>query len=357
MLVHICCSVDSHYFLQQLQKDFPNEEIVGFFYNPNIHPFSEYYLRLYDVKYSCKKLGIKLIEGEYDFENWLKVARGLENEPEKGNRCTVCFDRRLEITAKKALELGCKSFTTTLLMSPLKSQEKLKIIGNNLSKKYNLNFVFKDYRISQGMHLQAFEVKQNKIYRQNYCGCMYALKSQRETQDKFCDELISPIGQQILPESIESRIELYKRRNYLEESKQEYKVIKQRFLNYRLLNAKVIYEKKVIPSYFVCYSTLQNKKTQGKIEYCKNDINYLNKNEVKIVSLSVFNKLNLTNYKSIKQLIWSPLKFEDELIFRNNILNNPYDLSALIVLDTILNKKIEILCDSEIYEDVKEEIV
>jgi len=66
MLVHICCSVDSHYFLQRIQEEYPNEELVGFFYDPNIHPFSEYKLRLYDVKHSCSKLGIKLIEGPYD---------------------------------------------------------------------------------------------------------------------------------------------------------------------------------------------------------------------------------------------------------------------------------------------------
>ena len=54
MLVHKCCSVDSHYFLQRLQEEYPNEELVGFFYDPNIHPYSEYKLRLYDVKFSCK---------------------------------------------------------------------------------------------------------------------------------------------------------------------------------------------------------------------------------------------------------------------------------------------------------------
>jgi len=69
MLVHICCAVDSHYFLQKLQADYPDEKLTGFFYDPNIHPYSEYYLRLLDVKRSCKMLGIDLIEGEYDFEH------------------------------------------------------------------------------------------------------------------------------------------------------------------------------------------------------------------------------------------------------------------------------------------------
>ncbi len=357
MIVHICCSVDSHYFLQQIQKDYPNETIIGFFYDPNIHPYSEYQLRLLDVQYSCDKLGIKLIEGEYDFETWLKIVKGLEQEPEKGDRCTVCFDKRLTTTVKKALELGHKSFTTTLLISPLKSQEKLKLIGNNLAQEYNLDFIFKDYRSGKGLENISREVKENKIYRQNYCGCMFALNAQREDQDKLCDELISPIGRQVLPESIESRIELYKLRNTLEDTKKEYQVIKQKFLNYRLLNAFVSIEKEVVPSYFICYSTLGNKKVQAKIQFEKDDIHYLNKNEIKIIELSTFNKLNNTNYKTIKELIWSPLSFDDELKFRNSLLNNNYDLSCLIILDTIPTSKLEIFCNSKTYEDVKEEII
>jgi len=95
MLVHICCSVDSHFFLEKLKEQFPKERLIGFFYDPNIHPYSEYRLRLLDVQRSCKKLGIELIEGEYDYQNWLKAVRGLEREKEKGERCRVCFDKRL----------------------------------------------------------------------------------------------------------------------------------------------------------------------------------------------------------------------------------------------------------------------
>ena len=142
MIVHICCSVDSHFFLKQLKKDFPNEDIVGFFYNPNIHPYSEYQLLLFDVEYSCKKLGIKLIQGIYDINNWFKIVEGFEKEPEKGNRCNICFDNRLNVTAQKTIELKHRSFTTTLLMSPLKSQEKIKQIGYNLAQRYKIQFVF-----------------------------------------------------------------------------------------------------------------------------------------------------------------------------------------------------------------------
>ena len=357
MLVHICCSVDSHFFLQKLQKEYPHEDIIGFFYDPNIHPYSEYQLRLLDVQYSCDILDIKLIEGEYDYENWINTVRGYEKEPEKGDRCTLCYDKRLETTALKAIELNHILFTTTLLISPLKSQEKLKKIGKELSSKYNLNFQFLDYRSKQGIHLQANAVKENDLYRQNYCGCLYALNMQRDYQEKLCDELLSPINNQILPESIESRIELYTTRNQLRKNKKDYKIVKKRFLNYRLLSASVKIHKQTVPSYFICYSTLQNKKIKGRVDYAIDNLHYLNKNEVKLMNLDIFNKLNNTNYSNIKELMWSPLNFDDELKFRTTILNDIFDLSTLIILDTIPHDNIEILCDSKVYEDVKEEII
>jgi predicted adenine nucleotide alpha hydrolase (AANH) superfamily ATPase len=354
MLIHICCSVDSHYFLQKIQEQYPDEKLVGFFYDPNIHPYSEYKLRLLDVQYSCKKLGIELIQGKYDLENWMQIVKGLENEPEKGDRCTVCFHNRLEVTVQQAIKLEHVSFTTTLLISPKKSQEKLQTIGETLANKYGLKFIFKDYRSGNGMELQAKEVKKHNIYRQNYCGCLYGLNAQRHYQNKLADELISPIGQQILPESIEQRIELYKQRN----SNPDTNIIKQRFLNYRLLSAKVTINKEVIPSYFLCYSTLKNNKTVGRVEKVIDNIGYFNKDEVKIISLQHFNNLAQTTYSDIIELIYNPLKFEEELTIRNKVLNNSfYNLSCVIVLQDIPDGKTQIICNSKVYDDVKEMIL
>ncbi len=357
MLVHICCSVDSHFFLQQLQKEYPDEKITCFFYDPNIHPYSEYKLRFYDVKYSCKKLDIELIEGPYDLENWFKLVKGLENEPEKGDRCTVCFDNRLEVSVKKALELDHNKFTTTLLISPKKSQDKLKTIGEKLSSQYNCEFIFKDYRSGNGMELQAKEVKENSLYRQNYCGCIFGLTAQREQQNKFLDELISPINQQVFPESIEERLKLYEKRNELEENSSPYKIIKQRFLNYRILSGLVKIKKEVIPSYFLCYSTLKNKKSNGRIEYSNNEIHYLNRDEIKIITIDTFNKLSSSNYSSAQELYFQPLEFSKEKQIKEQITNNSYDLSTVIVLDDIPDSKVEIYLDSTTFEDVKEEII
>ena len=357
MLVHICCSVDSHYFLEKLSEEYPNENIVGYFYDPNIHPYHEYKLRFLDVEYSCNKLGIELIEGPYDLENWLQSVKGLEYEPEKGDRCTVCFDYRLDNTVAKAKELGHDKFTTTLLISPKKSQEKLQKIGASLQEEHGLEFIFRDYRSGFGSIEQGVAVKTNSLYRQNYCGCLFGLEQQREQQGKLMDEMFLPMSNQILPESIESRIELYKKRNELNQQGIPFKIIKQRFLNYRLLSGKVMIDKEVVPSYFLCYSTLSKEKINGRIEYEKDDISYLNREEVKILSLDIFNDIGGFTYRTMNDLIFNPPTFQAELNLRNTITRNPYGLSAIVIVDHVADGKYDIELNAKIYEDVKETII
>jgi len=357
LLVHICCSVDSHYFLERIQEEYPEETLVGYFYDPNIHPYAEYKLRYHDVAYSCRKLNIELLEGPYNLEAWLKKVKGMEHLPEKGDRCTVCYDDRLETTVKKAIELGHDKFTSTLLISPKKSQDKLQIIGERLTKEYNCEFIFKDYRAGQGQMLQGIRVKEHSLYRQNYCGCLFGLTPQRESQDKLMDEMFNPLSNQILPESIESRLELYHKRDELEAKDIPYKIIKQKFLNYRILSALTKIDKKIVASYFLCYSIASRKKFNGRIEHERNDIAYLNKEEAKIVSLDIFNDIAGTNYDCVKALMYNPPTFQAELNARNEITKNPYGLSPIIIVDTLIDGKYEIELNAKIYEDVKEDII
>lgn len=358
LLVHICCSVDSHYFLEKLQEDFPEEKIVGYFYDPNIQPYSEYALRLLDVQYSCEKLGIELLEGEYDLENWLHAVKGLEQEPEKGDRCTVCFEQRLKRSVQKAKELGHNSFTTTLLISPKKSQDKLEILGNALAKEHHLEFIFKDYRSGNGTQLQGQAVKENHLYRQNYCGCLFGLIPQREQQNRLLDEMICPLNQQILPQSIEARYQLFVQRNTLAKNNKHYAMIKSRFLNYRLLWGKVAINKVIVPSHILFYSTLNKGKTAGRIEYSHEGLHYLNKDEVKLIELSLLNTFCHTNYTTVEELFEHPLSFEEEIHLRQNLTHYAYDLSTIVVLNTIIyDAKYEIELDSKVYEDVKETIL
>jgi len=357
ILVHICCSVDSHFFLQRMQKEYPEAELIGFFYDPNIHPFSEYYLRLLDVKRSCDLLNIELIEGEYDYLGWIEATRGLENEPEKGARCSVCFDNRFEMSAKKAQEIKATHFTSTLLTSPKKSIQQLKASGDLLAKKYNLKFLAPDFRQKNGTQEQNIIAKEAKLYRQNYCGCLYALKQQRDIQNRLLDELFCPILRQVQPASIEERIELYHKRLELEKSNIKYEIVKNRILNWRLLFGKVTQKKEFIDSHILPMSIIKNNYSRGKIEKNINDIYYFSRDEIKFITLDKYNNILNTKYQTIKELIKNPPTFNQELDARYKIVNSAFDLSTIIVIENPPNGKFELYIEAKIYQDVKEELI
>lgn len=358
MLVHICCSVDSHFFLEKLQTDFPDEKLTGFFYDPNIHPYSEYKLRLLDVERSCKKLGIALLEGEYDFEAWMDAVRGLEKEPEKGARCEVCFDKRFITSAKKALEIGEDKITTTLLVSPLKSQEQLKRVGDEFYAKHGVEFIAVDYRSGGGTQDQSRVTKEEQLYRQDYCGCIYGLTMQREQQDRLMDEMFSPISNKTLPASIEERLEMYAKRNALEDKGIEYKIIKQKFLNYRAFSLRVTQGKtQSIPAYALSYSTLPRKKAEGRVEFSNKNLHYFNREEIKFITLKDFNTLAQTDYNDINSLIFSPPSYEKELDLRAVLTESNYDLTPIIVLESIPDAKLTVQLDAKTYEDTKEKLI
>jgi len=355
ILVHICCSVDSHFFLQKLQKAYPDKKLVGFFYDPNIHPYSEYYLRFLDVKRSCEILDIELIEGEYDFITWLEVVRGYEDEPEKGKRCSVCFDRRLEVSAKYAKKIGAKYLTTTLLTSPKKSIEQLKTSGEKIANKEGVEFITVDFRSGGGTQEQFKIAKDEKLYHQNYCGCIYALSKQREEQKKLLDELISPLNRQILPNSLEERIELYEKRY---ENSKNYEILRENFLNYRLLRAFLKKNGDVIASYILPYSTTKRKFVKFKIEKKIQDIYFANRENIRLISLNKFNQIANKNYKNMKELLYSPPSFTEEVELRNKIDKTLYSLNTILVVEDIdKTAKYELSCEYKLYEDVKENLI
>ncbi|SFV66423.1 FIG053235: Diacylglucosamine hydrolase like [hydrothermal vent metagenome] len=299
-------------------------------------------------------LGIELIEGEYDTDNWLEAIHGLEKEPEKGARCAICFDKRFEVTAQKASELGEKRFTSTLLTSPKKSLKQLKRAGETLGTKFGIEFIAPDYRKASGTQEQNILAKKDALYRQDYCGCLFGLTMQREQQQKLADELFSPISKQIQPESIEARIELYKKRWEYEDNNIKYKIIKERFLNWRQIYGLLKVKKEVVPAHFLPYSTLKKEYTRGKVDVQIRDLHYMNRDEVKFITLDTYNRLTQNSYKNIYQLIYNSPSFEKEINARNKLILNSYDLSAILVVEVIPTQKVEILYKSHIYEDVRE---
>ncbi len=357
MLVHICCSVDSHFFIEKLQQEYPDEKLVGFFYDPNIHPYSEYQLRLLDVERSCQKLGIELIEGEYDFENWMNAVRGLENEPEKGSRCEVCFDRRFEVSAHKALELGETTMTTTLLVSPKKSQEQLIRSGEAFEETHGVKFIPFDYRKNNGTADQGRVAKEQQLYRQDYCGCLFGLSMQRDQQHRLMDEMFSPITRQILPSSIEERLELYRLRIELEEAQTPYRIFKERFVNYRLLRSSLHVGSKVIPSYPLFYSTISRTQTQGHIEFTIGNQYFLNREEVRFITIETFNQMSDSHYRSTQELMFNTCSVGTEISLRQRLSGCPFSTSAIIVVDEIPDGKISLHLETKTYEDTKEKLI
>ncbi|WP_297920849.1 epoxyqueuosine reductase QueH [uncultured Campylobacter sp.] len=375
MLVHICCSVDCDYFLRRL-KELTQEPLIGYFYDPNIHPYGEYVLRMHDAKRVCENLGIKFIPGEYDFQGWLDGARGLENEPEKGARCEFCFDFRMQKTAELALSLGERKITTTLLMSPKKSHSQLCASLQRICERCGLKFIAPDFRKNGGTNEQFALAKKDALYHQNYCGCIYALAAQRNDQRKAernlggsltadlkqnlaCDaeiyELMSPIDRQILPASVEEKLKFYKKLCSLEKKGVKFSVLRDRFLNYRLLRAWIKFDGRVAPSFVLFGSHFTRENVKFSIER-KCEIFCSDKGEIKILSLAKFNEISRSNFKSVSEMLKNPPSLARQNKTRA-ALCAAGSLSPIIVTDEIRAAKVQIYGLSRIFLDVREILV
>lgn len=151
---------------------------------------------------------------------------------------------------------------------------------------------------------------------------------------------------------------MYERRMELEEKGQNYKIIKEKFLNYRQFSCKLTLGKKEsVPAYALAYSTLPRKKAQGKIDFTHENIAYLNREEIKFMLLKDFNKLANTHYKEVKELIFNPPAFDTELQIRSKLALGSYDLSPVIVLDKLSEKKITLELEAKTYEATREKLI
>lgn len=355
MLVHICCSVDSHYFLKKLQEQYPDKKVLAYFYNPNIHPISEYKLRLMDVTRSCDMLHIPLIVGKYDYENWYSKTCKLSKEPEKGKRCDVCFDNRFEESAKKAKDLGIKQLASTLFVSPKKSFSQLEKSAKKIAKKYDLEYIAIDFKKNGGIDEQNRLAKVDKLYRQNYCGCFYALKDQRDVTQKPSYELYNSTQYTNEPNSLENRLMMYEQRMQLESKEIGYEIIKRKALNYRLLYANIKESNEVIPSFILPYSVIEKGHSRGRVEKVIANVAYFNRDEIKLCDISYFNTIARTNFYSVTQLMRAKIDYQTLLKVRKHIVGE-FDLSPIIVTNSIPTKKLTIDLDAKCFYDSVEEL-
>lgn len=180
VLLHCCCAPCSSAILEWMLQ---NDVVPVIYYcNSNIYPLEEYEIRKNEITRYAQQLGIEIIEDEYDHGQWLKQVRGMEQEPERGGRCLVCFKMRLLRAARKAAELGIDEFTTTLASSRWKSLEQITEAGEWAASQVNqsgkapiqVHFDARNWR-KGGLQQRRNELlKQNGFYNQLYCGCEFS---------------------------------------------------------------------------------------------------------------------------------------------------------------------------------------
>jgi len=170
VLLHICCGICAGGVVQRLREE--GYEVVGYFYNPNIYPLSEYKKRLTVAEGVAKILKFTLITEADDAKKWEKLTNGLGGLAEGGERCSRCYRFRLQKALAKANELGIELFTTTLTVSPHKNATVIGQIGQEIG---GARFLVEDFKKHDGYKHSLELAKKHYLYRQHYCGCRYSL--------------------------------------------------------------------------------------------------------------------------------------------------------------------------------------
>ncbi|STP85778.1 Protein of uncharacterised function DUF208 [Enterococcus cecorum] len=183
ILLHSCCAPCSTYTLEFLCQ---YADVTIFFSNSNIHPESEYLRRMIVQKKFIEDFNantgnnVQLIVDEYKPNDFIQmmVKQNLHNEKEGGKRCDTCFNLRLDLVAQKAQELGYDYFGSALTISPKKNSQLINQIGMDIQKIYNTNYLPSDFKKNQGYQRSIEMCKEYDVFRQCYCGCVFAAKQQ-----------------------------------------------------------------------------------------------------------------------------------------------------------------------------------
>jgi len=175
VLLHSCCAPCSGEIMEGMLDS--GIDLTIFFYNPNIHPRDEYEIRKNENIRFAQKMNIPFVDADYDRDHWFKRVKGLEWEPERGKRCSVCFDMRFERTALFAKEHGFKVFTSSLGLSRWKDMDQINECGMRAAGRYpNIIYWTYNWRKKGGSQRMYEIAKREKFYQQEYCGCVYSLR-------------------------------------------------------------------------------------------------------------------------------------------------------------------------------------
>lgn len=175
LLLHTCCAPCSTTVIQRLSGFF---HITVFYYNPNIEPREEYIKRKNEqirfLKEYPSQNPVQFLDCDWDNEVFQQMAIGYEKEPEGGARCHKCYHLRLEKTAQLAKEKGFDFFTTSLTISPYKNSQIINQIGSLLEEKYQISYLYSDFKKENGYLESIKNSKEYHLYRQDYCGCLFS---------------------------------------------------------------------------------------------------------------------------------------------------------------------------------------
>ena len=176
LLLHACCAPCSSATLERLSAHF---DLTILYYNPNIYPPEEYHRREAELERFVEQAGYHypVVELPYDPQEFYSAVAGLENEPERGGRCTVCYRLRMRRAAQYAAEHDFDWFTTTLSISPHKDAKRINAIGQELEAEFGVKHLPSDFKKHNG-YLRSLQLsEQYGLYRQDYCGCEFSAKA------------------------------------------------------------------------------------------------------------------------------------------------------------------------------------
>ncbi len=193
--MHVCCAPDATTAYLRLKE---KGDVTMYFYNPNIHPKSEYIRRLEATRKLAKIWKVDLIEGKYEPQKYFEAVRGYENLGEMSYRCFLCMRQRLLETARLARDLGYDAFSTSLPTSPKKDYGMILEIGEEAERSFGVKFVVEDFKKGGGYPLSVKLSKELDLYRQNYCGCIFsyheAEKKREESKRRRREKLVELLG-------------------------------------------------------------------------------------------------------------------------------------------------------------------
>ena len=169
ILLLSCCGPCSCAVIKTMAEEGKDFAVV--FYNPNIRPFEEYEKRRDENERVCNIYKVPFIELEYDNEYWCVLTKGLENEPERGKRCSVCFEMRLKRTMKYALDNGYTAVASVLGVSRYKNLNQVNEAAQKASQKTGCPYIHIEGRKNGMQELRAQLIKELNLYNQDYCGC------------------------------------------------------------------------------------------------------------------------------------------------------------------------------------------